>query len=96
MRTPLNLQSLSDEGLVVPHPDCSWGLTPKGVAWLEQDASSPTAEDRLPDRCGRSSSGRQALTRVMRESKAQTGCGTGGGPDTTAPDPRGLATLPLL
>ena len=37
MRTPLNLQSLSDEGLVVPHPDGSWGLTPQGVAWLEQD-----------------------------------------------------------
>jgi hypothetical protein len=37
MRTPLNLQSLSEEGLVVPHPDGSWGLTPEGVAWLEQD-----------------------------------------------------------
>jgi hypothetical protein len=37
MRTPLNLQSLSDEGLVMPHPDGRWGLTPQGVAWLEQD-----------------------------------------------------------
>jgi hypothetical protein len=37
MRTPLDLQSLGDEGLVVPHADGSWGLTPQGVAWLTQD-----------------------------------------------------------
>ena len=37
MRTPLNLKSLSDEGLVIPHPDGSWGLTPQGVVWLKQD-----------------------------------------------------------
>jgi hypothetical protein len=37
MRTPLNLQSLSDEGLVTPHADGSWGLTAQGVAWLKQD-----------------------------------------------------------
>ena len=37
MRTPLNLQSLSDEGLVVAHADGSWARTPQGVAWLEQD-----------------------------------------------------------
>jgi len=37
MRTPLDLQSLADEGLVVPHADGSWGLTGQGVAWLKQD-----------------------------------------------------------
>lgn len=37
MRTPLNLQSLSDDGLVVRLPDGSWALTPPGIAWLEQD-----------------------------------------------------------
>jgi hypothetical protein len=37
MRTPLNLQSLRDEGLVMPHPDGSWSLTPHGIAWLKQD-----------------------------------------------------------
>ena len=37
MRTPLNLQSLSDEGLVVADSDGSWALTPQGVAWLKQD-----------------------------------------------------------
>jgi hypothetical protein len=37
MRTLLNLQSLSDEGLAVRHPDDTWALTPQGVARLEQD-----------------------------------------------------------
>jgi hypothetical protein len=37
MRTPLNLQSLGDEGLVAPHADGGWRLTPEGVAWLQQD-----------------------------------------------------------
>jgi hypothetical protein len=37
MRTPLNLQSLADEGLVVQAPEGAWALTPQGVAWLEQD-----------------------------------------------------------
>lgn len=37
MRTPLDLQSLNDEGLVAPHPDGRWGLTAQGVAWIEQD-----------------------------------------------------------
>ena len=37
MRTPLNLQSLSDEGLAVRRADDTWSLTPEGVAWLEQD-----------------------------------------------------------
>jgi hypothetical protein len=37
MRTPLNLQSLSDQGLVVLLPDGTWALTPEGIAWLEQD-----------------------------------------------------------
>jgi hypothetical protein len=37
MRTPLNLQSLSDEGLATRLPDGTWALTPQGVGWLEQD-----------------------------------------------------------
>jgi len=37
MRTPLNLQSLSDENLVVALPDGNWALTPQGIAWIEQD-----------------------------------------------------------
>jgi hypothetical protein len=37
MRTPLNLQSLSDEGLAVRLPAGTWALTPQGVAWLKQD-----------------------------------------------------------
>jgi len=37
MRTPLNLQSLSDEGLVTAHADGGWRLTPQGVAWMQQD-----------------------------------------------------------
>jgi hypothetical protein len=37
MRTPLNLQSLSDEDLVVRLPDGSWALTPQGITWLAQD-----------------------------------------------------------
>ncbi len=37
MRTPLNLQSLADESLVVRLPDGAWALTPQGVAWLKQD-----------------------------------------------------------
>ena len=37
MRTPLNLQSLSDDGLATRLPDGTWALTPEGVAWLKQD-----------------------------------------------------------
>jgi hypothetical protein len=37
MRTPLNLQSLSDEDLVVRLADGAWALTPHGIAWLAQD-----------------------------------------------------------
>jgi hypothetical protein len=37
MRTPLNLQSLDDDGLAVPLPDGRWALTADGIAWLEQD-----------------------------------------------------------
>lgn len=37
MRTPLNLQSLSDEGHVVRVPDGTWALTEEGVAWLKRD-----------------------------------------------------------
>ena len=43
MRTPLNLQSLSDDGLVVARTDSSWALTPQGIDWLAQD-------DELSDR----------------------------------------------
>jgi hypothetical protein len=35
--TPLNLQPLSDDGLVGPPPDGSWRLMPQGIAWPEQD-----------------------------------------------------------
>jgi hypothetical protein len=37
MRTPLNLQSLSDESLAVRLPEGTWALTPQGVAWLKED-----------------------------------------------------------
>lgn len=37
MRTPLNLQSLADDGRAVRLPDDRWALTPDGVAWLRQD-----------------------------------------------------------
>ena len=37
MRTPLNLQSLADEGLVVAYAGGGWALTPQGVAWIVQD-----------------------------------------------------------
>jgi hypothetical protein len=37
MRTSLNLQSLSDEGLAVRFPDGTWAVTPHGIAWLKQD-----------------------------------------------------------
>ena len=37
MRTPLNLQSLSDDGLAVQVSDGTWALTPQGIAWLKQD-----------------------------------------------------------
>jgi hypothetical protein len=37
MRTPLNLQSLSDDGLVVRMTDGTWALTEQGIVWLKQD-----------------------------------------------------------
>ncbi|WP_157592344.1 hypothetical protein [Solirubrobacter soli] len=37
MRTPLNLQTLSDDGLVVRVPDGGWALTAQGIAWLKED-----------------------------------------------------------
>ncbi len=37
MRTPLNLQSLADDGLAVRLTDGMWALTPQGVAWREED-----------------------------------------------------------
>ena len=37
MRTPLNLQSLADDGLVAPVSDGDWALTAQGVAWLKED-----------------------------------------------------------
>jgi hypothetical protein len=37
MRTPLNLQSLRDDGRAVQLADGTWALTPAGIAWLKQD-----------------------------------------------------------
>jgi len=37
MRTPLNLQSLSEEGLALRLHEGTWALTPQGVAWLKED-----------------------------------------------------------
>ncbi len=37
MRTPLNLQSLADDGRAELLADGTWALTAQGVAWLEQD-----------------------------------------------------------
>lgn len=37
MRTPLNLQSLGEECLVVSLADGNWALTPQGVARIAQD-----------------------------------------------------------
>jgi hypothetical protein len=37
MRTPLNLQSLSEESLVMRLPDGTWSVTRQGIAWLKQD-----------------------------------------------------------
>jgi hypothetical protein len=37
MRTPLNLQSLSADGLVAAFAERCWTLTPEGVAWIVQD-----------------------------------------------------------
>jgi hypothetical protein len=36
MRTPLNLQSLAEQGLVAASAD-GWALTPQGVDWIVQD-----------------------------------------------------------
>ena len=37
MRTPLNLQSLSDDGRAAQQPDGTWALTAQGVEWLKDD-----------------------------------------------------------
>jgi hypothetical protein len=37
MRTPLNLQSLAEDGRAVPMPDGTWVLTQAGIDWLAQD-----------------------------------------------------------
>jgi hypothetical protein len=37
MRTPLNLQSLEEEGLAVRLAESTWALTPEGIAWLRED-----------------------------------------------------------
>ena len=37
MRTPLNLQSLSDDGRVAQAPDGTWALTAEGVDWIKRD-----------------------------------------------------------
>jgi hypothetical protein len=36
MRTPLNLQSLAQEGRVAPTA-AGWALTPQGAAWIAED-----------------------------------------------------------
>jgi hypothetical protein len=37
MRTPLNLQSLAGDGLVIALGDGRWALTAQGIAWIVQD-----------------------------------------------------------
>jgi hypothetical protein len=37
MRTPLNLQSLADDGIVEELADGAWALTPHGVATIAED-----------------------------------------------------------
>ena len=37
MRTPLNLQSLAEDGRAVALPDGRWALSAHGVAWVQQD-----------------------------------------------------------
>jgi hypothetical protein len=37
MRTPLNLQSLTEQGLAARLDERTWALTPEGIAWLKQD-----------------------------------------------------------
>jgi hypothetical protein len=37
MRTPLNLESLAQDGLVIAVADGRWALTAQGVAWIVQD-----------------------------------------------------------
>jgi hypothetical protein len=38
MRTPLNLQSLRDDGLVErSSDDDAWALTHEGIAWIRED-----------------------------------------------------------
>jgi hypothetical protein len=36
-RTPLNLRSLADDGLVEELAEGRWALTPDGVSWIVQD-----------------------------------------------------------
>ena len=38
MRTPLNLESLSGDGLVIEAAGGGWSLTAEGIDWLAQDA----------------------------------------------------------
>lgn len=42
MRTPLDLQRLSDEGLAVQLSEEAWALTQEGLAWLERDRNPPS------------------------------------------------------
>jgi hypothetical protein len=37
MRTPLNLQTLNDDGFARRFPDGTWALTPEGIAWLRDE-----------------------------------------------------------
>jgi hypothetical protein len=37
MRTPLNLEALAEQGLVVALAAGGWALTPQGVEWIARD-----------------------------------------------------------
>ena len=37
MRTPLNLESLAQDGLVVAVAEGRWALTAEGIAWIVED-----------------------------------------------------------
>jgi len=37
MRTPLSLQTLAEDGLVIAVADGHWALTAQGIAWVVED-----------------------------------------------------------
>jgi hypothetical protein len=63
MGTPLNLQSLSDEGLAVRLPDGKWALTPQGIGGhvLDGPLTALSADPRFASvrRCRPARSGRR-------------------------------------